>query len=225
MEIWDKEGTEDGITGQIRTVLKNRNRGRPSKPPEEIELSRTFNILRSKKTLVEKRNAAEEVLQGCYGIKHEIHAKLLLGPKEFESVIMDKRDIVPPTLEILSEKNPEARVKAAQVLGKRGDERTLLGLYRGLNEEEYWVRFEFANALGEISHQMEDMEYLQEMGEVLKSHVENKGEFYGPLRRIVSKMREIEGKNRGAEKKLVIKPEKAGRRNVDTTLRGIGLKK
>lgn len=218
--VWDTS-PDSSLTGQIRTVAG----GRPSRPPEEKELSRIFNILGSKKTFVEKRKAAEEVLQGCHGIKHELHAKLMLGPKEFESVIMDKRDIVPPVLELSSGRNPEIRVKAAQALGKRGDERALIGLYRGLNEEEYWVRFEFAKALGDVSGRIENREYLQEMAEILKSHVEEKKELSGPLRRIVSRLREIERNERGAEKKLIIKPEKGGRGRVDTTLKVIGAKK
>ncbi|MBD3389676.1 hypothetical protein GF415_01850 [Candidatus Micrarchaeota archaeon] len=219
-KMWDTS-PDNSVTGSIRTVAGNRN----SRPPEEKELSRIFNLLRSKKTLVEKRGEAEEVLQGCHGIKHELHAKLLLGPKEFESIVMDKRDIVPPVLELSSERDPEIRAKAAEVLGKRGDARALIGLYRGLNEKEYWVRFEFAKALGNVSGRIEEREYLQEIAEILKAHAEEKGELYGPLRKIVSRLRKIEVGERGAKKKLVVRQEKRVRERVDATLRGIGGKR
>ncbi len=218
--LWDTSN-DTSLTGEIKTVAG----GRPSRAPEEMELSRTFNVLRSKKTLVEKRGEAEEVLQGCHGIKHELHAKMLLGQTEFESVIKDKRDIVPPVLQLLSERDPEIRAKAARVLGKRGDEKALIGLYRGLNEEKYWLRFEFANALGEVSDRIEDREFLQEMAEILNAHVRERKEFSGPLRKIVSKIRKIEMMERGEGKRLVVKPEKPGPERVDITLRGIGVKR
>ena len=203
--IWENKGEEEpkNITNQIKTLVEDNvenGRFRASRPPQDIQLSRIFNFLGGKRNLIEKRAAAADVLLGKHGLKNRIHAKLLLGPKEFQEVIQDPRDIVPELIELLGEKNVDIRINAARVLGERGDERALVQMCGGLGEPEYWARYEFGQALGEMCRNIKDTEVLEMLRDVIKQHVEEKGEFSGTLRKVSRRLWEL-AKLSGNERK------------------------
>ena|GEM_PF-2096287 len=187
--IWGDRNKEksESITGQVKTLVKDNianGRFRASRPPQDIQLSRIFNFLGGKNSLIEKRKKAADVLLGAHGLKNRIHAKLLLGPKDFEEVLKDPEDIIPVLIELLGEKNEGVRAKAAQALGERGDERALDAMYSGLNEEKYWVRYEFADALEKISVNLCEERDVRKICSELEKHVKEKGEFKGHLRKM-----------------------------------------
>ena len=188
--IWGEEesGKKEDFTGQITAQVGGK---RTSRPPEEIYVSRTLTALQGKSNLIEKRRDAKRLLLGEFGLKNRIHAKLLLGPREFEEVIRDPEDLVPALITLLKERNPNVRTKAAKALGVRGDERAISGLASGLGEEKYWVRYEFANALGKLAAHLEDVEEVAEAEKVLRKHVKERGEFSSSLRRAVSRLRAL----------------------------------
>ncbi|MEM4272515.1 MAG: HEAT repeat domain-containing protein [Candidatus Bilamarchaeaceae archaeon] len=149
-----------------------------SQPPpfaseEERSLHRIFALLKAaNETLPRKKAAAEKVLNGEYGVRNELLAKLMMGPLEMESIIADQRDVVPALLELAVHRDVDVRVKAAKVLGERGDERALLALYNGLEEPEYWARYEFAAALAKIARRLTDVESVSEIYTVLRDNAE-----------------------------------------------------
>jgi len=188
--IWgeEKPGKREDFTGQITAQAGGK---RTSRPPGEIYVSRTLTSLQGKSNLIEKRKEAERLLLGEFGLKNRIHAKLLLGPREFEEVIRDPEDLVPALITLLGERNPDVRTKAARALGARGDARAISGLASGLEEEKYWIRYEFANALGKLATRLEDADEVAEAEKVLRKHVKEKHEFSSSLRRAVSRLRAL----------------------------------
>ena len=185
--IWGEDGdrTAEGVTDQIRTLVENGIKTgsfRASLPPQDIPLARIFSFLRGNSNLIEKRAMAADVLLGECGLKNRVHAKLLLGPKDFEEVVNDPEDVVPELIELLGGKNVGVKINAVQALGERGDERALAALYLGLGEEKYWVRYEFADALRKISANLDDEQDVRKLCKVLAKHVRKNDEFSGHLR-------------------------------------------
>ena len=192
------------------TLIPNRdvaNALRPSRAPRaptDSEEGRKINLmfaeLKTSKNLIEKREAAAGLLNGEHGIKNEIVAKFFLGPKEFQEVLKDTRDIVLPLIELLDDGDVNVRVKAAKALGKRGDGRALVQMCGGLGEPEYWARHEFGRALGKMCRNIKDTEVLEMLRDVVKQHVEEKGEFSATLRMVSSRLGEL-AKLSGDERK------------------------
>jgi hypothetical protein len=238
--MWEPEEDPDSITKKLRLAAEmegagaeesGRGRGdkaerdeefRPSKPPkspEERELYAIFRKLKGKDhNLIEKRRIANEVLNGKYGTKKKIHAKFLLGPQDFESVAVDPReDVVPALIELAENNDVDVRAKAARALGERGDERALLVMYKGLGEEKYWARYEFATALGRMFRNIDKLEALHEAENVLGERAKEKGEGSNALRLVRKRIMELSPVRRELEKQepaFVKVEETLGRRGV-----------
>ena len=165
--IWGNvENDSDDFTGQVRNFVeegggKGSAAPRPSRPPanaEERRLHVVFTYLRGADNYFKKAEFAADVLNGEFGVKNELLARLMMGPREFEDVLKDPRDIIPPLIELLNNKEVDIRVKVAQVFAERGDERVLFGMYTGLNEEAYWARYSFSMALAKIAGRLDNLE-------------------------------------------------------------------
>jgi hypothetical protein len=155
----------DTITGSVRIFAEGgAAKGIRASPQKEKlrdpPISEIFAYLEGDAPFPEKKIYAENVLNGEHGIKNEILAKLMLGPLELREVIADGRDIVPPMLELISNKSVGIRMKIAQVLGERGDERALPALYNGLWEEKYAARHAFGDALAKVCGRIYDPEKI-----------------------------------------------------------------
>ena len=227
--IWGEEesGKNEDLTGQI---VKQVGGKRTSRPPEEVYLSRILTFLQGKSNLIEKRKEAKLLLLGEFGLKNRIHAKLLLGPRELEEVIRDPDDLVPALIDLLEERNPNVRTKAAKALGVRGDSRAIARLLKGLSEEKYWIRYEFATALGKMLKNIDDTHKLQEIKKKLGGHP-RPGEISSVLRLVRKQMYEIRN-NRDSwndlEKVPLAKPvrvEGSGPKRPDATLKMHSMKK
>ncbi len=182
----DEDGGSGGITEELR-ILAERNAerdsseaGRASAPPaastpEERRLNLVFNRLRGSDNYVKKAAFASDVLNGEYGIKNEILAKLMMGPGQFREVVEDRRDIIPPILELMFHKEVDVRVRVAKVLAERGDGRVLFDMYGGLEEKEYWARYEFSVALAKIAGRLTDEDAVMEIREFMEDRAKRLG--------------------------------------------------
>lgn len=188
--IWGDGGAGDPetVAEKIRASAEEEGVRRPSTPPrlsrpppgaspEEMRVYEILKMLRGSSDLVHKARIAERMLEGEYGIKNELLAKLLMGPDEFKEVVMSMEGggkiMQPPLIELLSYDIPEVRVKAARVLGEKGDARALEELYAGLEEDEYWVRNAFAEAIGKMAKRIDDARTLHEIAWVLREMGKN----------------------------------------------------
>ena len=185
--IWGdgRKGDANGFSERMQALVDNGMKDgsfRASLLPQDIPLARIFSFLRGKNNLIKKREIAKDVLLGECGLKNKIHAKLLLGPKEFEEVVNGSEDIVPHLIELLGEKTLNVKANAVRALGERGDARALPAMCLGLKEEKYWVRYEFADALRKISTNLGDEQDVRELCKVLAKHVRKNDEFSGHLR-------------------------------------------
>ena len=202
--IWGEEKGEglENVAGSVQTLAEG-GKARLSEPPrssrpplnaspEERRLYSVFAFLRGKENLVKKAEYAEDVLNGEYGIKNELLAKLMMGPRQLKEILDDPRDVVPPLLELMENRDVGIRVKLAQVLGEKGDERALLRMYAGLAEEEYWVRHEFSTALGKMASRMVDGGTVSEIFAVMKDCAERKEGISSGLLRVERHLKNIE---------------------------------
>ena len=223
--IWGEEesGKKEDFTGQITAQVGGK---RTSRPPEEIYVSRTLTALQGKSNLIEKRRDAKRLLLGEFGLKNRIHAKLLLGPRELEEVIRDPDDLVPALIDLLEERNPNVRTKAAKALGVRGDSRAVARLLRGLSEEKYWIRYEFAGALGKLTSRLEDAGEVAQVEGALRRHLRERGEFSSSLRRAVSRLRTLGVQQEtGAKSSFRVAPVRAVPKGEVTLPMRIGTRK
>ncbi len=178
--IWGNGGEDnpEDLTDKVRIVAEGGSARlseppRSSRPPinaspEERELYRIFSYLRGREDYAKKSEFAAKVLNGEYGIKNEILAKLMMGPGQFREVLEDRRDIIPPILELIYHREVDVRVKVAKVLAERGDGRVLFDMYGGLEEKEYWARYEFSVALWKIARRLTDVEAVAEIREFME---------------------------------------------------------
>ncbi|MBD3398497.1 hypothetical protein GF412_04700 [Candidatus Micrarchaeota archaeon] len=223
--IWNNGGEKDGsLTGQIRAVLgSGESEGcremaacRASRPPmteKEREIYDIFYGLRDKScNLIQKRKMAEEVLRGEYGIKHELYAKLLLGPSDFRELLEDPRDIVVPLTELPYDRDQRVREKIAKAFAERGDERALAAVYAGMGAKNYSERYEYGRALAKIAGKIEGAEPLREALGKIKELRENSGEFTQAMRCVKKRLAELGEVLPKTEKKRVplVKVESAG---------------
>lgn len=239
--IWDNGSGRkiEDFSGQVSNALgnggeDNGNTGiyayRPSRPPhteDEREVHRIFDKLRGKScNLIQKRAIAEAVLMGQYGIKHELHAKLLLGPKDLQEVLEDPRDVVPPLLEVISDKDQIVREKIAGILAVRGDARVLFSVYAGMDSDSYAERYEFGLALGKIATNIIDVDALKEMLSEIEKRRVNRGEFSSALRLVKKRLMDLGAVASKPERKKVpfieIKPSgpKQGEMTIPMGIRG-----
>jgi hypothetical protein len=232
--IWDNE-EEGGLTEQIRTVIGNNGappkkgdvgKYRASGPPlndAERAVYAIFSKLRGKEhNLIEKRKIAEDLLLGQYGIKHELHAKLFIGPRGLEQILDDPRDIVPPLLEIIDDKDQNVREKIAKILAVRGDERTLFSVYAGMDSDAYSERHEFGLALGKMATNINDVGILGEMLREISERRKKRGEFSSAFRLVKKRLMDLGAVVEKPEKKLILiksRAEKQGRGGVTLPMR------
>lgn len=222
-DFWGREdGTGETLNRKLKvlvegdgsvTVKKAPQPQKAGRPPanataeERAHLSRIFTYLKGKDNLVKKAQYAESVLNGEYGIKNELLAKLMLGDLEFRAILEDKRDVVTPLLELLPESNVDLRVKVAKALGEKGDRRALPALCNGLKEEEYWARYEFASALVEFCKNLKEVEAIAEVKAALISHVKGKQELSGQLRLVEHELESrVAAQKKDDDKKPAPKP-------------------
>ncbi len=204
--IWDNgDGgiEEEGMTVQIRAALGEKRSGTntpveaygPSNPPlnaEKRKVHQIFDKLRGKShNLIEKRKIAEKVLRGEYGIKHELHAKLLLGPRELQEVIGHPADIVLPLLELMNDRTQYVREKIAAVLEKRGDERAIDAMCTKLDADDYSERHIYGVALGKMAKNLSDIESLQKLMAEIDMRREKTEEFTTAWRYVRGRLREL----------------------------------
>ncbi|MCP4648293.1 MAG: hypothetical protein GY852_11290 [bacterium] len=200
--IWGKDGNgkNEDFTGQVRTALGNGNDGpveayRTSKPPlneGERAVYQIFDKLRSKSyNLIEKRRMAEAVLRGEYGIRHEVHAKLLLGPTDLQEIIESPVDIVLPILELMNDRELRMREKIAAVLAVRGDERAIDAMCAKLDAKNYSERYNFGMALGKIAGRSSDVDALQKLYSEIEKRRENTEEFSSAWGYVRVRLREL----------------------------------
>lgn len=183
--IWGENGAR-GPVEAYRTSKLPLNEG-------ERAVYKIFDKLRSKTyNMIEKRRIAEAVLRGEYGIKHELHAKLLLGPKDLQKIIESPMDIVPPLLEVINDRDQIVREKIAAVLEKRGDERAIDAMCAKLDSDNYSERYVYGVALGKMARSnLSDVEILQKLMSRIEEKLGKNGEFSTAWRYIRGRLRNL----------------------------------